>query len=116
MKTKISEVILGDHTFLYQLVRFGQRLVHIRHVEMSYIGAEHRIQASLQRMLGAIECIADRMVLALASEVKLRHEQVADVCFVVNLTTLELVKAAADLMGSRDQIRRIDSFLYSRET
>ena len=50
---EVAEIIRGDVAVFDQLVRLGQRMAHVDHVEMPDVGAEDRIELGPERVVAA---------------------------------------------------------------
>ena len=85
------EIIFRDHLFLDHFVGFGQHFKHVGNVEMADVGTEHHVEPGLERIAFAVKCGRGDRVVRFAAEVKVRHEQVADVLLALDLAAREIV-------------------------
>src|SRR5262245_2802061 len=47
---EVAEVVLGDHAVLDQLVRLGERIAHVDHVEVADVRAVERVELGAERV------------------------------------------------------------------
>src|SRR5258707_13159302 len=91
-KSKVAKVSHGDQFVLYEFVRLGQYSGHIRHVEVTDIGPEKRIDLGAKGVAFAVKRPGVQRVIRFATEVKIVNKEVSQILFALDLACSVVIK------------------------
>src|SRR5881392_4100897 len=91
-KSKVAKVSQGDQFILYEFVRLGQDSGHIRHVEVTDIGSEKRIDLRAKGVAFPVKRPGVQRIISLATEVKIVNKEVSQILFALDFTCSVVIK------------------------
>ena len=76
-KGEITKVCFVEQTLFAQLIGFGQHVVHIEHVPVTQVGAEHCLQPGAKGIFALVEGPRGEPVVSFATKIEIRLEELA---------------------------------------